>query len=111
MFSAILPGADIRRTERCASALLRTPGESSEHAEGVFFHPHDSRVRHGRCGRTGCPLGQRLKFTIGTEGELLSDRGGEKALALAPRGDRVAPPAKIIPHPPAGKGPDPPSAI
>jgi hypothetical protein len=71
LFSTVLPTSDIRR-ER-----------ASEHAEDVPLHPDNTGMRPDRRDRTSRLRHRRLKLTIGTQGELLSDRGRQNSLALA----------------------------
>jgi hypothetical protein len=85
MFSAILPTADIRRTERDVRqhffGLLASSRfeRASGHVEAVPLYRDNARMPHGLRDRTSRFRRRRLKLTVGTEGELLSDRGGQNA--------------------------------
>jgi hypothetical protein len=63
----------------------------SGHAEGVPLHFEiPACVTVGAIGLVD-PSTSDFEFTVGTEGELLSDRVGQNSLALADLGDVVAP--------------------
>jgi hypothetical protein len=85
MFSAVLPRADIRRTERDArqhfSGLPASNRfeRASGHVEAVPLYPDNTRMPHGLRDRTSRLRRRRLQLTVGTEGEFLSDRGGQNA--------------------------------
>jgi hypothetical protein len=87
MFSAVLPGADIRRTERDVRQHFPRASNrferASGHVEAVPLYPDNARMPHGLRDRTSRLRRRRLQLTVGTEGELLSDRGGKNPLALA----------------------------
>jgi hypothetical protein len=84
MFSAILPTADIRRTERDVrqhfSGLPASRFErASRHVEAVPLYRDNAGLPHGLRDRTSRLRRRRLQLIVGTEGELLSDRGGQNS--------------------------------
>jgi hypothetical protein len=85
MISGVLPGADIRRTERdVRQHFSGLPASNrferaSGHVEAVQLYPDNAGMPHGLRDRTSRLRRRRLQLTVGTEGELLSDRGGQNA--------------------------------
>jgi hypothetical protein len=49
------------------------------HVEAVQLYPDNAGMPHGLRDRTSRLRRRRLQLTVGPEGELLSDRGGQNA--------------------------------